>query len=559
MGDVLHIVQQQTINLISLYLLQNINTGDRAIDGSLNIVCTTFVTSILGAVFLLVRNRARAKHVWLECRIWLAWVAAAFMGTHTQPQEDVSAIADAALQFSPEMGSGIPAGGGAFIYRLELPSLAVFMSWFYTHHLDKDFSSKRLPTSITEFTEGSHMDMEAVLGAIAKGSGLKLDACLLPVWRSRDNKYVYVTGHGAAVGSQQLVLLADDHAAIVQCSAHVAAHEAKMTPLKGHGAHTRPVSAEDVKLMTFTGGQSVVVLSRVNTHKTFSRLFFRQKTQLLKVLTAFMHGTLYPKRLGMESKLGILLEGPPGTGKTAVVAAIANFLGRSLIVVDMQHLKTKTALSNLLNRNRSKVVFVFEEFDCMKCVQTRDSQEQEGRALSTEAFVGAILSSAATWHHQTRDPRDLTAEASSFGHSALTHNGPQSLPASDDLDLGYLLSKLDGLEDNEGLCIVATTNHPERIDPALLRPGRFGMHVVMSEADHDMMTNILAAAYDLTSDDDMLRLREQLQGVPEYVWTPSQLIQLSVELETQGECVVALSRATTAFHTRGCSGRAPRS
>jgi SpoVK/Ycf46/Vps4 family AAA+-type ATPase len=122
-----------------------------------------------------------------------------------------------------------------------------------------------------------------------------------------------------------------------------------------------------------------------------------------------------------------------------------------------------------------------------------------------------------------------------------------------------LLSKLDGLEDNEGLCIVATTNHPERIDPALLRPGRFGMHVVMSEADHDMMTNILAAAYDLTSDDDMLRLREQLQGVPEYVWTPSQLIQLSVELETPGECVVALSRATTAFHTRGCSGRAPRS
>jgi SpoVK/Ycf46/Vps4 family AAA+-type ATPase len=60
------------------------------------------------------------------------------------------------------------------------------------------------------------------------------------------------------------------------------------------------------------------------------------------------------------------------------------------------------------------------------------------------------------------------------------------------LNLSYLLQKLDGIETNEIRLIIATTNHPEYIDPVLLRPGRFDINLKLDNCSCKIISEILS-------------------------------------------------------------------
>ena len=122
--------------------------------------------------------------------------------------------------------------------------------------------------------------------------------------------------------------------------------------------------------------------------------------------------------------------------------------------------------------------------------------------------------------------------------------------AADKLDLGYLLRKLDGLESGEGRIIIATTNHPERIDPALLRPGRFGFQLHLTRCTGQMLVDMVRMIYSAAAPggseggevkpvtpERWEKVIERLKEVPNEKWAPAEVLQLGVMLGSPEEMV----------------------
>ena len=181
---------------------------------------------------------------------------------------------------------------------------------------------------------------------------------------------------------------------------------------------------------------------RLAASKTFDSLFFPEKDELLSLLDAFHAGTGRFAVKGSPKKLGVLLHGPPGTGKTSLIKAIANKTRRHVVNIKLSQVGTNQKLADWLFDERYHVdgeatkvavnecIFVFEDVDCVSDV-----------VLSREA------------------------------------KGADAAPAGSDdrLSLAGLLNVLDGVVDSPGRIVIMTSNHPEKLDPALVRPGRINL------------------------------------------------------------------------------------
>ncbi|KAH7651025.1 mitochondrial chaperone BCS1 protein [Dioscorea alata] len=157
------------------------------------------------------------------------------------------------------------------------------------------------------------------------------------------------------------------------------------------------------------------------------------KQTVMEDLTKFVQSKDYYKSIGKAWKRGYLLYGPPGTGKSSLVAAMANFLKYDIYDLELTEVKNNLALRRLLVGTSSRSIIVVEDIDCSI----------------------------------TMDNRRTPAKNSDDEGETVTLSG--------------LLNFVDGLWSScgEEKIIVFTTNYKERLDPALLRPGRMDMHIHM--------------------------------------------------------------------------------
>ncbi len=129
---------------------------------------------------------------------------------------------------------------------------------------------------------------------------------------------------------------------------------------------------------------------RLSDEKTFSSLFFRQKESLLKLVNHFQARSGKYAIPGYPHKLGILLHGLPGTGKTSLIKALAQYTGRSIINVPLARVTTNAELMSIFFECRRNVqgdripvklgfkdvIFVMEDIDAAtKVVQRRDGKK----------------------------------------------------------------------------------------------------------------------------------------------------------------------------------------
>jgi ATP-dependent 26S proteasome regulatory subunit len=102
----------------------------------------------------------------------------------------------------------------------------------------------------------------------------------------------------------------------------------------------------------------------------------------------------------------------------------------------------------------------------------------------------------------------------------------QRSSGSNAIDMAYLLQKLDGLESAEDRLIIATTNHPERLHPALVRPGRFDLKLCLSNCSAKMYVDILAAFYE---NDAAVRAKIAAANLPELRHSPLTVINEALQ------------------------------
>ncbi|KAK8940451.1 hypothetical protein KSP39_PZI010370 [Platanthera zijinensis] len=169
------------------------------------------------------------------------------------------------------------------------------------------------------------------------------------------------------------------------------------------------------------------------------------KDELMEIVSC-LQGSISYSKLGAKLPRGILLVGPPGTGKTLLARAVAGESGVPFFSVSASE-------------------FV-EMFVGRGAARIRDLFKTAKRCVPSIVFIDELDAVGGKRGRSLNDERDQT--------------------------LNQLLTEMDGFDSDMRVIVIAATNRPEALDPALCRPGRFSRKVLVGEPDFDGRKKILA-------------------------------------------------------------------
>jgi ATP-dependent Zn protease len=190
--------------------------------------------------------------------------------------------------------------------------------------------------------------------------------------------------------------------------------------------------------------------SHITNYKTFTNIYLKNNLEktIFNIINDFKNSENWYKELDLSYTIGFLLYGPPGTGKTSIIKAIANVFEKDIWYFDLSKINSSSEFDTLTSKiNYETSLIVFEDIDTM-----------------TNIINSRLL--------------DIT-------NTDNDNNKP-----NDKLTLGHILDFLDGLQENHGRIVIMTSNHSEKLDKALIRPGRIDYHFKLDYCNKDMVKNI---------------------------------------------------------------------
>ncbi|KAF8034364.1 hypothetical protein BT93_C0612 [Corymbia citriodora subsp. variegata] len=188
-----------------------------------------------------------------------------------------------------------------------------------------------------------------------------------------------------------------------------------------------------------------------------------KKRDIMEDLRDFEAGQAFYQRTGRAWKRGYLLYGPPGTGKSSMIAAMANFLSYDIYDLELTVVPSNSELRKLLMKTSSKSIIVIEDIDCSVNLPNRSKAPKAPTPRSYSDPGGPNAASGG------KDGNNNT------------------------MTLSGLLNFTDGLWSCCGSerIFVFTTNHIDKLDPALLRSGPMDRHIYMSYCSYAALKILL--------------------------------------------------------------------
>merc|ERR1739844_198674 len=202
--------------------------------------------------------------------------------------------------------------------------------------------------------------------------------------------------------------------------------------------------------------------------KTFKNIFFPEKEKLIKKIQFFLNNESWYSKHGTPYMFGLLLHGEPGCGKTSTIKAIANMTQRHIVSVPLKNVKTISDLYNALYGGKinktsipmNKRLYVLEDIDCAgldDIMKKRSAPKEISESKSSESVKKSNINEDEKKNEEKDKPSEPPVNTTE---------------KTSEIKLSDLLEAFDGVLEMKGRMMVMTTNHLEKLDPALIRPGR---------------------------------------------------------------------------------------
>lgn len=239
--------------------------------------------------------------------------------------------------------------------------------------------------------------------------------------------------------------------------------------------------------------------------KNFKNIFFEGKDDLLNKIDYFENNEHWYKTKGIPYTLGIMLYGTPGCGKTSIIKAISNYTHRHIFSVKLDLIENFNELVDVffnIDINSRKIpinkrLYIIEDIDCTNLKEIIKTRLGDSDTSIKEKLNNNLI---------TRDNNLLISNV---------------LKKVKNLTLSDILNVLDGILEIDGRMLIITTNYPENIDEALLRPGRIDIKIELKKSSSEIIKSMYEYFYDTK-----YTLNKH---IPDEVWTPSEIIQIFIQ------------------------------
>jgi ATP-dependent 26S proteasome regulatory subunit len=233
-------------------------------------------------------------------------------------------------------------------------------------------------------------------------------------------------------------------------------------------------------------------MSPFYSNKLFENIYGQDIRDIENRVNFFLDNPGWYEKKGVPYQLSMLFSGISGAGKTSVIRAIANKTKRHIVNVNFANINTASQLKHMFYSDRIQVatdaatpqtyfipinqrLYVLEELDALgDIVKQRDA------------------------NHVVRKEDQIP----------------------DELTLGEILGVLDGTIEVPGRMIIMTTNHPEVLDRALVRPGRVDLKVHFGKASRELIAEMFKGYRDHELDP------EALEKIPDRTKSPAEVSQI---------------------------------
>lgn len=238
-----------------------------------------------------------------------------------------------------------------------------------------------------------------------------------------------------------------------------------------------------------------------------------EKHSVLRDINEYLHPATpkwYASR-GIPLRRGYLFHGPPGTGKTSFSFALAGVFGIDIYVISLQDINvTEEDLAVLFTKLPRRCIILLEDIDTAGLQRDEEPQpdeksdEEEDETKEKVNGVNGVKDDKASKRKKLKgnkkrkgkdsgsDDNDSSSEddkksRKKKGKKYGSGKGPGSFGrpsrvSIESISLSGLLNAIDGVASHEGRVLIMTTNKPESLDEALIRPGRVDVQVAFTNA-----------------------------------------------------------------------------